>query len=174
MDAIKTIMTRRSVRKFKSQPIPEDIVEKILHAAMSAPSATNEQPWQFLLIDDKTLLEKITTVHQNALMCKQAPLVILLCVDMNKEKYRDFWVQDMSAATQNILLAARACELGAVWVGIYPNDERVKKFRELFKMPESVTPFAIIPIGYTDVPQEEAPERFDAKKMQERVHKNSW
>lgn len=171
MEALKAIMTRRSVRRFNSQQnIKEEDVEKILHAAMSAPSATNQQPWHFVVIDDRALLDKVVAVHPNAQMCKQAPLAIMLCIDAAQEKYRDFWVQDMAAATQNILLAVRDLGLGAVWVGIYPNDERVQKFKNLFGLPESIIPFAIIPIGHTDVKQEEAPERF----KQERVHRNKW
>lgn len=171
MDALKAIMTRRSARKFDiKKPIPKDVVEKILHAAMSAPSAVNEQPWHFLVIDDRNLLDKIPTAHPHAAMCLEAPLAIILCIDTAQEKYRDFWVQDMAAATQNILLASRDLELGAVWTGVYPNDERIQAVQKLFVLPSTVIPFAIIPIGYTDVAQREAPERI----KKERIHHNKW
>lgn len=170
MDALNVILTRRSVRKFTAQPVSDESIESILRAAMSAPSATNEQPWQFLVINQRGLLDKILTVHPYAAMCAEAAAAIIPCVDFTSEKYKDFWPQDMSAATQNILLAARALGLGAVWVGVYPNNERILGIQQLFNLPEQVTPFSIIPIGYSNVPQVEAKERF----KKERIHYNEW
>lgn len=170
MEALKTILTRRSVRSFTSQLIDDEIIENILQAAMSAPSASNEQPWHFMVIRDRKLLDKIPEVHQHSMMCAQAPLAIIPCVDMAQEKYRDFWVQDMSAAAENILLAVRALGLGAVWLGVYPNKDRNNGLRKLLNLPESVVPFCIIPIGYTTAQQTEATERY----KKDRVHYDKW
>lgn len=171
METLKAIMTRRSVRRFVvNKPVPSASVDKILKAAMSAPSAVNEQPWQFLVIDDRNILDKIPTVHPHAQMCLQSPLAIMLCVDMTLGNYRDYWVQDMSASAQNILLAAHDLGLGAVWVGVYTDDVRVNALQRLFVLPEHVIPFAIVPIGYSSVVQGEAPERM----KKERIHYNKW
>jgi nitroreductase len=170
MDALQAILTRRSVRRFNPQPISDDVVDSILHAAMSAPSAVNEQPWHFLVINERKLLDKIADVHPHATMCTQAAAVIIPCIDTAQENYRDFWVQDMAAATENTLLAARSLGLGSVWVGVYPDEDRMKGIRQLFNLRDSVVPFAIIPLGYTDVPQEEMKERF----KKERIHLNKW
>jgi len=167
---LKVIMSRRSIRRFTAKPVSKDVVDKILKAAMSAPSATNEQPWHFIVIDQRVILDKIAAVHQYAAACRQAQLAIMLCVDLAQGEYRGFWTQDMSAATQNILLAVRVLGLGAVWLGIYPNNERVKALNELFGLPASVIPFALIPIGHTDIIQREDPERFRV----ERIHYNKW
>lgn len=170
MNALEAIFTRRSVRKFNHQEISQENIETLLKAAMSAPSAHNQQPWQFLVINDRKILDKIPTVHEYAQMCLQAQAAVITCVDLNSYKYDDpFWVQDMAAATQNILLATRALKLGAVWVGVYPNEQRIKAISKLFELPPKVIPFNIIPIGHTDVLQNEV-DRF----RKEKVHYNKW
>jgi nitroreductase len=170
MDALKLLLTRRSVRKFTQQPITDDIIDNIMHAAMSAPSAANEQPWHFLVVDDRKILDKISSVHPHALMCQQAPAAIIVCIDTTQEKYHEFWPQDLAATTQNILLAIHALGLGAVWVGVYPNKERMEAIQKLFDLPEGVIPFNLIPFGYSDVAQLEAKERY----KKDRIHKNKW
>jgi len=168
MDFLDVVFTRRSIRKFNSQKVSDENIETILKAAMSAPSAHNEQPWEFLVITERVVLDQISKIHPYAQMCLQSPLVIVPCIDLSNE-YKDFWVQDMSAATQNILLCARALNLGAVWVGVYPNEHIINDIKRLFKLPEEIIPFNIIPIGYTDVPQK-AVERYNLDK----IHKNKW
>jgi nitroreductase len=170
MDALKAIMTRRSVRRFNSAPVSEEVLETILQAGMSAPSAVNQQPWHFVVINDRSLLDKIPTVHEYAAMCRQAAAAIILCMDAAQETYRENWVQDMSAAAENILLAVRALGLGAVWVGVYPEQVRMQGIKKLLNLPDSVTPFALIPLGHTDVPQCEIKERY----KKERIHHNKW
>lgn len=169
METKDVISTRRSVRRFSNRSVDESLVDKILHAAMQAPSAHNEQPWHFLVIDDRTILNRIPTIHPYADMCLQAPLVIVPCVDPNLQKAEGFWVQGMAAAVQNILLTVRDLGLGAVWVGVYPNDAMVVRMKELLKLPQHIVPFNIIPIGYTDVEQ-----GFDDRYQEERVHYNAW
>jgi nitroreductase len=169
MNTLEAIRTRRSVRSFMAKPIPKETIEELLRAAMSAPSAGNEQPWQFLVIDDRKKLDSITGVNPNAKMCKEAQAAILVCGDTTKEKYPGFWVQDCAAATQNILLAAHERGLGSVWTGIYPIPERVQGFRQLLEIPDTIIPFCLVPLGY---PAKESPQvdRF----QRDRVHYNSW
>jgi len=169
MDTFKAIRTRRSVRSYTGQRVPEEIVTELLQAGMSSPSAGNQQPWQFIVVDDRKVLDALPTANPNVKMCKEAQLAILVCGDVTKEKYPGFWVQDCSAAVMNILLAAHARGLGAVWTGIYPIQERVDGFRRLFHLPETVFPLALIPMGY---PAREVPcaDRF----QQDRVHRNCW
>ncbi|HWR25547.1 MAG TPA: nitroreductase family protein [Methanosarcina sp.] len=150
MDTLEAIHTRRSIRKYKDKPVPEELVTELLRAAMSAPSAVNAQPWNFIVIDDRKLLDEIPTFSPYAAMCREAPLAILICGDTTLEKVPGYWVQDCSAATQNLLLAARAVGLGAVWTGIYPVKDRVEGFRKAFGLPEHVIPLAFVPIGYPD------------------------
>jgi nitroreductase len=170
MDAIENIMKRRSVRKFnKNQLVPESVVEQILRAAMNAPSANNKQPWDFLVIDDRTILDQIPNIMPNAAMCNEAPLAIVICLEQSRDKSPDYWQQDLAAATENILLAVHALGLGAVWVGAYPNQQKMAGLRKTFNLPEEVTPFSLIPIGATSVNQDDA-KRFKS----ERVHRNKW
>lgn len=167
MDAI---FKRRSIRKFTNQPIPNEVVKQLLEAAMAAPSAGNEQPWQFVVITEREILDKIPSIHPYSQMIKEAPLAILVCADMTLNKYDvDYWIQDCSAATQNILLAATDKGLGTVWLGVYPRADRVEGLKKLFSLPEHVIPFALIPVGY---PAEEKPPINRYKE--DRVHYNKW
>jgi nitroreductase len=169
MNTLEAIRTRRSVRSFLEQPIPAGVIDELLRAAMCAPSAGNEQPWHFLVIDDRKMLDSIVGINPNAKMCKEAQAAILICGDATKEKYPGFWVQDCSAAAQNILLAARELGVGSVWTGIHPIQERVLAFRKHFGLPEHITPLCLIPLGY---PSKEPAQvnRF----QQDRVHHNAW
>lgn len=169
MEALDAIRTRRSVRKFTDRKIQKDMIEKLLEAAMSAPSAGNQQPWHFLVIDDKKILEEVPNVSLYAPMAKEASAAIVICGDPSLEKYPGFWVQDCSAATQNILLAAHALGLGAVWSGIYPLEDRVSGFRALLGIPEKITPLSIVIMGYpVEVPNPAT--RF----KEDRIRYNKW
>jgi len=169
MDALTAIQTRRSVRKYREGKVSDELINKILEAGMNAPSAGNEQPWHFIVIKDRKILNEIPKFSPYAGMVKQADFAILVCGDIKLEKYEGYWVQDCSAATQNILLSAHALGLGAVWTGVYPREDRVKGFRKQLNIPDDVTPFAFIPVGY---PAEEtvASDRF----RKERVHYERW
>lgn len=163
------ILTRRSIRKYTEMPVSAEIIGDILKAAMAAPSAGNQQPWHFILLSDREAMDKIPEFHPYSQMLKEAPMAILVCGDVNLDKYGGMWVQDCAAATQNILLAAHAKGLGAVWVGVYPSEERMLEMRKLLGIPENVTPFSIVPIGH---PAEEKPaaDRYDKT----RVHFDKW
>jgi len=115
---------------------------------MSAPSAGNQQPWHFIVVNERVLLDRIPEFSPYAAMCRQAPLGILVCGDTTLEKYPGYWIQDCSAATQNLLLAAHDLGLGAVWTGVYPREERIRGFREAFKLPDHILPLAFVVIGY--------------------------
>jgi len=169
MDAIKALNTRRSIRKYNEGKISEETISKILEAGMEAPSAINEQPWHFIVITDKEILNKIPEIHPHALMARQATIGIIVCCDLSLEKAKDMWVQDCSAATQNILLAVHALGLGAVWTGVYPRKERVDGFKEMFNLPKDIIPFLFIPIGYPA----EKPFKADRFKKS-RIHYNKW
>jgi nitroreductase len=169
METLEAICTRTSVREYLKKPISKQDQEEILKAAMHAPSAYNEQPWQFIVIEDPELLHKIATIHPHAKMCDHSLLAILVCSDASLEKTKDFWIQDCSAATQNLLLAAHAKGIGAVWSGVYPREEIFQKFRKLFHLPEKVTPFSLVVLGY---PKEKSSKESRYKK--ERIHYNSW
>ncbi|MBM9537062.1 nitroreductase family protein [Desulfobulbus alkaliphilus] len=148
MEFNEVLTTRRSIRSFTDQDIPADTITAILEAAMTAPSAGNQQPWRFIIIRDRQMLTAVPTVHPYAGMTAKAPVAILVCGAPTGLKWPTFWPQDCSAATQNILLAARNLDLGSVWVGIYPEEERMKGFRRLFSIPEEIVPFALIPLGW--------------------------
>lgn len=118
METMEAILTRRSIRKYLPDPVGRDKIEIILKAGMSAPSAGgDEQPWHFIIIDRHDLLEKISEIHPYAKMLKNAPAALLVCADPEAPpRFKDFWVQDCSAACENMLLAAHDQGLGAVWI----------------------------------------------------------
>jgi nitroreductase len=126
MDLMEALTTRRSVRRFEPRPVPGELVKMMLRAAMQAPSAANAQPWHFVVITERLALEKVTEFHPAAESLHQATLAILVCGDSQLEKRPDRWIMDCSAATQNILLAAHASGLGAVWLGIHPDPIRIE------------------------------------------------
>jgi nitroreductase len=166
---INAILKRRSIRRYSGDPVNKSDLQILLKAGMYAPSARNQQPWHFIVIDDGSILKNITEIHPYAGMLTQAELAILVCGDEDLELSKGYWSVDCAAATQNILLAAHSMGLGAVWLGVYPREERQKGIRELFKLPDQVHPFALISIGYpaeTKAP----PDRF----KEERIHTNKW
>jgi len=169
MEAMEAILSRRSIRKYTADPIPEELINDLLKAAMSAPSASNERLWHFIVIDDHGILDKIPEFHPHSSMLKYAPLAIAVCADLELEINRGCWALDCSAATQNILIAAQAKGLGAVWLGIYPSEERITGMRKLLGLPQQVIPLSVVSIGYPA--EEKSPkDRYDAS----RVHHNSW
>lgn len=147
----QNIMTRTSVRSYLDKPVEDEKIEKLLHAGMAAPSAVNLQPWHFVVVKEKATLEKIAELTPNAGMAKDAPLAIVVCGDMTNEEdgpVREFWSQDASAATENILLAAHGMGLGAVWTGTYPDKKRCEAISRLLRLPKQLIPFCTVVIGY--------------------------
>ena len=169
METMNTIFSRRSVRKYLPKPVTRDLIESILKAGMNAPSAGDEQPWHFVIIDKHDLLQKISEVHPYAKMLKDAPAAILVCGDLGVLKFKDLWVQDCSAASENMLLAAHDLGLGAVWIGVYPAENLIREVRSILNIPQHIVPFSIIGMGY---PAEEKTGRLRYDKS--KVHNNSW
>ena len=151
--AIDNIMTRTSIRAYKDTPVEKEKVDTLLKAGMAAPTAKNKQPWHFIVVTDKATLKTISEVTPNAKMAADAPLAIVVCGDMSKAmegEGRALWAQDASAATENILLAAHAMGLGAVWTGTFPYKDRTAAITKLFSLPEGIIPFCTIVLGYPD------------------------
>lgn len=169
MDALEALKTRRSIRAFTPRPVSLDVVRELVRAAMHAPSAGNEQPWHFLILTERELLDRIPDFHPYAGMVSEAPVAILVCGDTRQERHPGMWVQDCAAATQNLLLAAHAKGLGAVWVGIHPREDRIDPIRRLIALPEAIVPFALVPVGHPA----ETPEQEDRFRP-ERIHLNVW
>ena len=169
MEAYDAVVTRRSIRAYQPKPIPAELIDKILEAAMQAPSAVNKQPWHFVVIDDAKILARVPSVHSHAKMAVHAPCAILVCGDPSAAHSRDYLPQDCAAATQNVLLAAHALGLGGVWCGVYSQRDREQGFRDLLSIPDSITPFSLVVLGYPDE-QPARPDRFSP----ERMHRNSW
>jgi len=169
MDALTTILTRRSIRKYKQKRIPLETIETLLRAGMAAPSARNKQPWEFLVIQNRETLDKIAGWHPYAKMLREACVAILVCANTNIQEIEGYCALDCAAATENILLAAHALGLGAVWIGIYPRTERIAKIKEMFSLPPFILPISLISLGY---PAEEKAQRdrFDKTK----VHFDRW
>ena len=169
MDALDCLMTRRSIRKFTAQPVAPELIRAALAAAMAAPSAGNAQPWHFVLLTDRALLDRVPDFHPYAAMTRQAQAAILVCAEPGLEKYPGYWPQDCAAATQNLLLALHAQGLGAVWTGVHPDAARVEGFRTLLGIPETVVPHSFVPLGHPDMPS----GRVDRYRP-ERVHAEGW
>ena len=169
MEIQHALTTRRSIRKYTQEKVPDIQINNMLEAAMYAPSANNKQPWHFVIIRNKETLEQIPIFHPNAKMIKDASLGILVCTDDDIENSVGYWIQDCAAATQNILLSAHGMGLGAVWCGIFPREERIVGIKKLFSLPQNITPFSLISIGHPDE-QKEQPQRFS----KERIHIEKW
>ena len=150
---LNNIASRVSVRSYLDKPVEDAKIEQLLRAGMAAPSAMNKQPWHFVVVTDKQQLAALAKANPYAGMAAKAPLAIVVCGDMSKAlpgSAREFWVQDCSAATENILLAANAMGLGAVWTGTYPSEERVKAVSKVLQLPKKLIPLNTIVIGYPD------------------------
>ncbi len=169
MDALEAIHTRRSIRKYQDRLVPEELVQEVLAAAMSAPSARNAQPWQFVVIADRALLAQIPRVCPNAPMAAHAPLAILVCGDLSLEKSPGYWVVDCAAAVQNLLLAAHALGLGAVWTGVYPREPRMEGLRRLVNLPSHVMAHSLAVLGY---PAERPPS--EGRYRADRIRRDRW
>lgn len=169
MDALECLHSRHSVRQYTDEAVSEADIKTLLDAAMIAPSAGNAQPWHFIVLRERAVLDKIPAIHPYAGMAARAQLGILVCGAPQEEKYPGFWVQDCSAATQNLLLAANAIGLGGVWTGIYPLEERVEAFRRLLGVPSGVAPLALVLLGRI---KNAGPRR--SRYNEAKVHWDKW
>jgi nitroreductase len=169
MDCLETILSRRSIRKYSNQPVGKKDLINLIKAAVSAPSAGNQQPWQFIIIQIKKNLEKVLRFHPHANMLMGSQGSILVCGDLSKEEHKGYWMLDCAAATQNLLLAAHAANLGACWLGIYPREDRITGMIDIVSVPDYIIPFALVSIGYPDETKEPS-DRFDDSL----VHYEKW
>ncbi len=169
MDALEALNTRRSVRNFSDKVVSYEEIKILLSAGMQAPSANNEQPWRFIVVDKRELLNRIPDFHPWSRMMTVAMLAIIVCAFVPEGKKFDMWVQDCAAASENILLAAHAIGMGGVWLGVHPREERISGTRRLFGLPNEIHPFSILALGYpAELPSQV--DRFDPRK----IHYNSW
>ena len=163
------VTKRRSIRQYTQEAVNETEIMEILKAAMSAPSAHNQQPWHFVVIDDRGIMDEIMIVHPHSKMLVGAPLSILVCGDTTNMKAPEYLAQDCSAAVMNMLIRITELGLGGVWLGVHPNAPREEGMRKVVKIPSHIVPFALISLGH---PAEEIlpSDRFDSSK----IHQNKW
>lgn len=148
---LDNIATRTSIRDYEARPVEKEKIEKMLRAAMAAPTAMNKQPWHFVVVDQRNVLDALAGTNPYAKMLKKAPLAIVVCGNTDKMIEgggRDFWIQDASAATENLLLAAHAMGLGAVWTGAYPSEERCISISKVLSLSDNLIPLNMIVVGY--------------------------
>lgn len=168
MDAMEAILTRRSVRAYTNESVSDEALDHLLKAAMSAPTAAG-QPWHFIVVRDQDTLGAIPGFHPHAQMLKEAQVGVVVCGDTTPGPLIDRWPLDCSAATENILIAANAIGLGAVWVGIYPVEERIQGLRKLLGIPGHVVPLCVVSLGHP-ADEKRPPNRFRT----DRIHHDHW
>jgi len=165
MELRDVLLKRRSVRKFTDEPVTEEQIDFLMHAAMSGPSACNRQPWDFYVTQDPQMLEKLRGVTRFSGM--KAPLCIVVCGNLSRAlpmQLAEYWIQDCSAAAENILLAAVDCGLGAVWCGLHPQKTGVKKAREALGITEKQVPLCLIWVGHP-AREEEPGDHYNEKRV---------
>ena len=165
---LDNIMTRTSVRDYTAEAVSEETLTAIVKAGMAAPSARNTQPWKFIVVTRRAALDSLAEGLPYAKMLTKAPAAIVVCGNMAQtlpDISKEFWVQDCSAATQNILLAAHGLGLGAVWTGAYPTD-RAKTVRERLGLSENLVPLCVIVLGH--------PAEFPAPKDKWKPNNLQW
>jgi nitroreductase len=174
LDALTAILTRRSIRDYTPHPVSAETIKLLLEAGLSAPSAFDERSTEFVVINDRKILDEIHSFNPNpkSFQLKKATVAILVCGNPAKEKDikgQGMWLLDGAVASENILIAANALGLGAVWTAIYPFQDRIPKVQKLLNLPEQVIPLNIIPLGYPA--ERKMPHPYDAS----RVHPdNRW
>lgn len=168
-NTIDTIYDRRSIRKYLDKPVNPDLIDEVLKAGMFAPSASNKQPYHFIVFDKRDKINELKDLHPYARTLETAPACILVCGDTKQQMADGFYVCDCSALCENMLLAAKSLGLDTCWMGVYPWADLMKEMAEHYCMPENVVPFAIVAIGY-GAEQKERPRRYDSSK----IHYNKW
>lgn len=163
---LETIFNRKSVRTYKDRPVEEEKIDLLLKAAMSAPSGMDKRPWHFVVVQDRDRLDKMAEGLPYAKMLKTVNQAIVVCGDSAKSSY---WYLDCSTAAQNILLAAEALDLGAVWTAAYPYKDRMDVIRQNLQIPDSIQPLCVIPFGYPANPPQPK-NKYDEKV----IHRNTY
>ncbi|MEM5871392.1 MAG: nitroreductase family protein [Candidatus Aenigmatarchaeota archaeon] len=178
---LQVIFNRKSVRDYTDESVSKEDLIDLLRAGMAAPSALDRRPWSFVVVTERETLDKLSKISPFSGMLKKAKAAIIVCgipmkslllmkmVSLVSKVSHDYWVQDCSAATENILLAAEAKGLGAVWIGVYPVEDKIAKVREILGIPENVIPLNIISIGHP-TGKERPKNKFDPKN----IHWEKW
>ena len=169
--ALQFIFSRRSIRKFQDKGVPEAMITDLLEAAMAAPSAVARDPWHFIVVRERATLDRLADILPHGKMLRQAPAAFIVCGDISKahDQKESYLLQDLSAAAENILLAANVLGLGGCWLGVHPRPERIDGIRELFRLPATIIPMCGIALGW---PAEKPPPRTRYKG--ENVHHERW
>lgn len=167
---LENILNRKSVRNYvKGKEVTDEQIEKILKAGMAAPSARNLQPWELIVIKDRKTLDTLAQKSPYGKMLSDASLAIVVAGNLNTEGVSDFWIQDTSAVTENILLEVESLGLGAVWIGGYPREDRANMIKETLKLPQNIEPLNIISIGYP-TGKDKPKDKWNPKK----IHYDKW
>jgi len=171
MDALEAIFNRKSVRNFTGEDVPDDKLQILLRAGMSAPSAVNMQPWEFILIKDKGTLQAMADNLPYAAMMQKAGACIVVCAipELAHRKLKEYAIIDCTCASQNILIAVEALGLGAVWTAVYPNIDRIEFVRKLLGIPRSIIPLNAIAIGIP-TGEDQPKDKFKPEK----IHYERW
>lgn len=169
MELMEGLLTRRSVRRYTDKPVSERDIIEIIRAGMYAPSARNQQVWDFLVITDKKLLKELSARLETAPMAKDAAFAVLVCADAEREKSEGYWEQDCGACIENMMLGALSKGIGSVWIGIHPKEERIRAVKEMFNLPDTIRPHSLMVAGYPADPLPKA-DRFHP----ELIHMNKW
>ncbi|HOI32944.1 MAG: nitroreductase family protein [Bacteroidales bacterium] len=165
----KIIFKRRSIRKFKDDALPDEAISQLLKAAMAAPSANNIKAWHFVVINKRELLDQLSEIHPYGKMLNQAAAAILVCGDTAKQSVTGYLHMDCAAATQNILLEATSLEIGSVWLGIYPREQRMTEISDFLNIPNHILPVSLVALGYpAEYKPANNPWQADA------IHYNMW
>lgn len=165
------IFIRRSVREFDGRKVEPSQLERILRAAMQAPSARNQRPWRFLVTQDPLKLRQLSEASPYARAASRAPLALVVLCDMDALSSPNYWQHDLGACVQNILLEACHLGLGTCWMGLAPNEERVRGVRKVFDLPDSVVPFALVAVGH---PAEGTGNVFVDRFEPSWIHQEKW
>lgn len=168
---MEAIFERRSIRKYEDRPVEKEKLEKLLRAAMQAPSAINEQPWEFMIIQNKDTLKRLSQMSLYSEPVAHAPAAILAMANSDNYKVPSAWQQDMGAAVENILLEAADLGLGAVWMGVATDEDNMNYIKDNFYLPDNIKPYALIPVGYPAQGEKNTfVDRYDPAK----VHYEAW
>ena len=162
---MKEIFMRRSIRNYSEKRIENEKIDKLLRAAMQAPSAANQRPWEFIVVKDKNMLNKLSKTHAYSKMINNCAVCLVLSGNLKRMVFPEFWQQDMSAAAQNVLLEATHLGLGAVWIGVAPIEDRMEYLREILKLDVNIQPFCLIPLGYPENSENLFLDRYDSKRV---------
>lgn len=164
-EILEVIKSRRSIRKYEDKPVEKEKIEVLLRAAMQAPSAGNQQPWEFIVVQEKVSLKKLSLMSPFSKLVEKAPAAIVLLANEEKMKFPSIWQQDMGAAAENILLEAVEQGLGAVWLGVATIEDRENYLKKMFNLKDAITPFCVIALGYPKDEKNKFVDRFDEARI---------